>query len=674
MATKTSVHAGAPSDTDTQDTSGGPAEAATADAAAADAATAEAATADAAAAAVAGPAPLTLSRHIVEIVSDSGEGAQKCGQIFATVSAKMGNGVWTVEIIPAEIQPPPRNPAGASGNRIRIGSGAVTNWGDETDLVIAFNEQAVLGRHRLGALSDDAIILVDDQPSRSEDPAIREEWEAGMRELSGKPYRIVALPLEAESLKLVDNPRKGKNMFALGVLCWIYGRDLERVREEIAHTFRKKSQEVYDRNVALLDAGHAWAAANLDFRFDVPARPSTRPMVVMNGNQATALGAIAAGMELAAMYPITPATSVSHHLGDVFERYGGIVHQAEDEIAAAGVAIGASWSGKVAFTITSGPGLALKTEFLGLAVMTETPLVLIDVQRGGPSTGLPTKVEQSDLLAAIFAQPGDAPHIVMAPATIEECFHAMVTARRLAETFRAVVMVLTDANLATGVQPFPRPEPELAWQAGAPDTSPVPAGLRPYDWDPRTGLSRRFLPGQPNGMFTATGLAHDEASKVAYDARTHQRSSAMRSRKIAVLQQMLEPPAVHGADAGDLLVVGWGSTKGAIEEAVERARDEGLAVSSTHLTFLSPLQPGLRDLFSRFRRVMTVEINYSDEPGDPFITDENRRRGQLAWLLRAQTLVDVDCWTRVLGEPLRPGAILKAIRAKLAAAVEEDVA
>jgi 2-oxoglutarate ferredoxin oxidoreductase subunit alpha len=166
-------------------------------------------------------------------------------------------------------------------------------------------------------------------------------------------------------------------------------------------------------------------------------------------------------------------------------------------------------------------------------------------------------------------------------------------------------------------------------------------------------------------MFTATGLAHDEASKVAYDAAIHQRSSAMRSRKIAVLQQMLKPPEVCGGEEGDLLVVGWGSTRGAIEEAVERARAEGLAVSSVHLSFLAPLQPGLKQIFARFRRVMTVEINYSDEPGDPFITEENRRRGQLAWLLRAETLVDVDCWTRVLGEPLRPGAILNAMRARL---------
>jgi 2-oxoglutarate ferredoxin oxidoreductase subunit alpha len=253
----------------------------------------------------------------------------------------------------------------------------------------------------------------------------------------------------------------------------------------------------------------------------------------------------------------------------------------------------------------------------------------------------------------------------MAPATIEECFHAMITARRIAETFRTLVMVLTDANLATGVQPFARPTLDPAWQGSMPDMSPVPEGKQPYDWDKETGLSRRFVPGTPGGMHTLTGLAHDESSRVAYASAVNQKSSAMRSRKMAVLHSTLRPPVVYGPESGDLLVVGWGSTKGAIEEAVDRARDEGLSVSSVHLRFLSPLEPGLKAIFGRFKKVMTVEINYSDDPGMPYITDENRRRGQLAWLLRAQTLVDVDCWTRVLGEPLKPGEIHDVIRANV---------
>jgi 2-oxoglutarate ferredoxin oxidoreductase subunit alpha len=607
------------------------------------------------------PRVMDAAEHTVEIVSDPGEGAQKCGQIFGSVSAKMGNGVWTVELIPAEIQPPPRIPAGASGNRIRIGRGHISNWGDSTDLVVAFNEQVLLNRHRVDALADDALILLESMWKDHADESVRKQWAAAMKEISSKDYRVVEIPMDEICRTVVDDPRKGKNMFVLGILSWIYDRDMELVRDQIAYAFRKKAQEITDKNHELLQLGWDWAADHLDFRVAVTPEPPTEPMVVMNGNQAIALGGVAAGMDLAAMYPITPATSVSHQLGEMYERFGGLLHQAEDEIAAAGVAIGASYAGKVAWTITSGPGMALKTEFLGLAMMTETPLVLVDVQRGGPSTGLPTKVEQSDLLAALYGQPGDAPHVVLAPATIEECFHSMVTARRIAEAFRMVVMVLSDANLATGVQPFPRPDPQVSWMAGPMDQSAIPDGLRPYDWDPKTGLSRRFVPGQANGMHTVTGLAHDENSKVAYASDINQRGAAMRSRKLAVLQQALTPPSVYGDADGDLLVVGWGSTKGAIEEAVDRARDEGLAVSSLHLRFLSPLEPGLKEIFQRFDRVMTVEINYSDDPDDPYITPDNRRFGQLAWLLRAHTLVDVDCWTRVLGEPLRPRVIHEAL-------------
>jgi 2-oxoglutarate ferredoxin oxidoreductase subunit alpha len=608
------------------------------------------------------PKVIELSEHTVEIVSDSGEGAQKCGQIFGAVSAKMGNGAWTVEIIPAEIQPPPRTPTSASGNRIRIGTGPVTNWGDAANLVVAFNEQVLLNRHRLDALAEDAIIFIDEMWEKHEDSDIRKQWEEAMEEMSGRSYRFIPFPMEEQALTVVENPRRGKNMFALGVICWIYSRDLERVREVIGLQFKKKSKEVYENNVALMELGYKWAGENVDFKIDIPATKTDRAMVVMNGNQAIGFGAVASGMELCAMYPITPATSASHHLSEMFERFGGIVHQAEDEIAAVGVAVGSSYAGKVAFTITSGPGMALKTEFLGLAVMTETPLVVVDVQRGGPSTGLPTKIEQGDLLSSIFGQPGDAPHVVMAPATMEECFLCMTTARRIAETFRCVVIVLSDANLATGVQPFPRPDVKSEWVAAPFDLTQVPEGALPYDWDTQLGLSKRIIPGQPGGMHIVTGLSHDERSKIGYSPDVHQRGCQMRARKMAVFQQTLKKPQLHGDDSGDLLVVGWGSTWGAIEEAVDRLREEGLSVSSLHLRVLSPLEPGLKDIFSKFRKVMTIEINYSDDPNDPFITHENRRLGQLCWLLRAQTLVDVDCWTRVPGEPLRPRQIAHAIR------------
>ncbi len=356
----------------------------------------------------------------------------------------------------------------------------------------------------------------------------------------------------------------------------------------------------------------------------------------------------------------------------MFHEVGGFVHQAEDEIAAIGFAIGSSFAGKTACTITSGPGLALKTEMLALAVMAEVPLVLAVVQRGGPSTGLPTKVEQGDLLAALFGEPGDAPKVVMAAATIQECLHFVIMARRLAEAFRTPVVLLTDANLATGVQPYPRPEPTPEWLAPPIDQSQWDENIPPYNWDPETGLSPRPIPGMPGGEYILTGLAHTKRSKVAYDSDSNQRGCSMRSRKLAALASTLKPPAVYGDPEGDLLVVAWGSTMGAIQEAVDRARARDYKVSSLHLRFLSPMEPGLKEIFRRFRKVMTVEINYSDDPEAPLITDETRRYAQLAVLLRAHTLMDIDCWSVVYGHPLQPAMIQDVLVKRLDAMHEED--
>jgi 2-oxoglutarate ferredoxin oxidoreductase subunit alpha len=365
------------------------------------------------------------------------------------------------------------------------------------------------------------------------------------------------------------------------------------------------------------------------------------------------------------MYPITPATAASHYLAGAFHQVGGFVHQAEDEIAAMGFAVGASYAGKTACTITSGPGLALKTELIGLAVMAEIPLVMCVVQRGGPATGLPTKVEQGDLLAALYGSPGDAPKIVMAAATIEECLHFVVAARKLAETFRTPVILLTDANLATGVQPYPRPQVSADWLAPPIDSSPWDASIPPYGWDESTGLSVRPIPGQRGGEYVVTGLAHTTQSKVAYDPSSNQQGCAMRSRKLTALQKTLKPPVVFGETEGDLLIVGWGSTLGAIQEAVDRAVAKGYRVSAVHLRFLTPLEPGLKAIFARFKQVMTVEINYSDDPSIPLVDGEPRRFAQLAWLLRAHTLVDIDCWSNVHGQPIPPGAIFAEIERRL---------
>ena len=607
----------------------------------------------------------TITEHIIEIVSDSGEGAQKAGQSFGSVSAKMGNGVWTVEIIPAEIKPPSRSRAGVSGNRIRVGTEVVTNMGDEADLVVAFNEQVLYGRIDQAAYREGTIILLESKWAESKQEEIREQYAAAMEDFEERGYDVREIPMEQECLKFVENPSLGKNMWVLGMLCFVYDRDLERAEAQIRHTFRNKKQTVIYSNLSLLNAGYEWSRSNLGFQYHIPLRKLEHSMVVMNGNEAVGMGVMAAGIEVCAMYPITPASSVTHYLSEVFESAGGMVHQAEDEIAAIGFALGASYAGKTAVTITSGPGMALKSEFLGLGVMAEIPLVVVDVQRGGPSTGLPTKVEQGDLLFSLFGQPGDTPNIVMAPATIEECFHFIIIARQLAESFQMPIIVLTDANLATGVQPFPRPEINSDWFSAPVDQSPWKKGKKPYDWDEETGLSPRPIPGQPDGMYVLTGLAHDEESHVAYEAHINQLGCNRRSRKMAAFQQTLTPPEINGPEEGDLLVVGWGSTKGAIEEAVAKAHKMGGSVSSLHLRFLAPIEPGLKEIFSRFNKVMTVEINYGDDPSDPLITPENRRYSQLAWYLRAHTLTEVDFLSHVHGQPMRPGFIFKRLKQEL---------
>ncbi len=613
----------------------------------------------------------TIHEHIVEIVSDSGEGAQKAGQTFGTLCARMGNGVWTVEIIPAEIQPPARSPAGASGIRIRLASHPVTNMGDEADIVVAFNEQVLYSRIANGAYKKGTQVLLEDKWREDAVPEIREQYTKAVAEFRENGLIVHELPIEKACLEITPTPRRGKNMFVLGILCRIYSRDVETARGEIATTFKRKGDKVIGLNQQLFDAGYQFAEEQLDLGYQIPPQPEEeragKRFIVTNGNTALGLGVMASGMELVSMYPITPATSASHYLADVYHEVGGFVHQAEDEIAAAGFAIGSSFAGKTACTITSGPGLALKTEMLALAVMAEVPLVVCVVQRGGPSTGLPTKVEQGDLLASLFGEPGDAPKVVMAAATIEECLHFVIMARRLAEAFRTPVILLTDANLATGVQPYQRPEASLDWLAPPIDQSEWDENIPPYNWDAETGLSPRPVPGMPGGEYILTGLAHTNQSKVAYDSDSNQHSANMRSRKLAALASSLKPPLVHGDAEGDLLVVGWGSTLGAIEEAVDRARSEGHKVSSLHLRFLLPMEPGLKKIFGGFRKVMTVEINYSDDPDAPYITEETRRYSQLAMLLRAQTLVDVDCWSVVFGHPLQPGMIHNVLLKRLEA-------
>ena len=533
----------------------------------------------------AGRTRTTLKEHIVEIISDSGEGAQRCGQSLGAIAARMGNGIWTVEIIPAEIRPPARSVAGASGNRIRIGAQQVTNGGDETDLVVAFNEQVLLGRVRAGELKPGCIILLESMWREHADATIAQRYIETHDRLVEAGYRVFEIPMEQSAASDRLGRRAAARTCSRSACCATSTASICSWRASRSRSpSARRTASVIDANIKLLEAGHAWAEANLDFKFSIPAERAREPQIVVNGNTALALGVLASGMEICAMYPITPATSASHYLSDVFEKVGGMVHQAEDEIAACAFAIGASYAGKCTVTITSGPGYSLKQEAIGLAVMGEIPLVVVNVQRGGPSTGQPTKIEQGDLMTAIFGSHGDAPKVVMAPATIEDCFYSMITARKIAETFNMVVVVLTDASLATSQQPFPRPQFSETWMAPPIDQSAVPEGRKPYDWDATTG-SRAALHSRPAGR-------HAHADRTRARPRQPRRlrpgdqrgkHAHFRSLKLAALQKTLKTPPVFGDAEGDLLVVGWGSTKGAIEEAVAGTARRGHKVSSLHL-------------------------------------------------------------------------------------------
>lgn len=605
--------------------------------------------------------PKVVDELIVEIVSDSGEGAQRAGQTFGTVSAKMGNGVWTLEIIPAEIKPPSRSRAGASGIRIRLGSQKITNMGDTADMVVAFNEQVLYGRIISGAYREGTIVLLENKWANDPDEQIRDMYAAAVEDFHNHGYVVHELGMHEACMKFVPDPRLGKNMFVVGMLCWICQRDQQLALTEIANAFKRKGDKVVQSNQDLFRGGVEFAREKLTYCYQIAPMEIEDDLIVTNGNQAVGLGVMASGMDVVSMYPITPATSATHYLAGVFDKIGGFIHQAEDEIAAIGFALGATYAGKTACTITSGPGLALKTEFIGFAVMAELPLVIVNVQRGGPSTGLPTKVEQGDLMAALYASPGDSPKVVMAAATIEECFHMVITARKLAEAFRTPVILLTDANLATGQQPYPRPKLREEWMALPIDQSPWEDDVAPYQWDEQTGISPRPIPGQRGGEYVLTGLAHTMQSHVAYDSRVNQQGCEMRSRKLHALRSTLRVPEVYGDPEGDLLIVGWGSTLGSIEEAVDRARAQGHRVSSVHLRFLWPLEPGLEDIFGRFKKVMTVELNYSDPSGGFDDDPRGSRASHLALHLRATTQCDVDYWSLTPGQSLPPGQIHEVI-------------
>jgi 2-oxoglutarate ferredoxin oxidoreductase subunit alpha len=564
----------------------------------------------------ANPAPaapsqrVDISQAVIRIAGNSQDGIQALGGFLARLAGRTEKEVMTFMTIPSTIS------GGPSIFQVRIGSGEVLSAGDEADLLLAFYQHSY--ENHIHFLKADGMVLYD-----SDNVEPKPEWMAR--------WRHVGVPISTLTVEAIGGTAKdkGKNIYALGLLARLYDLDVPRLEELITERFTGKDPTVLTNALTAFHAGYGYSLekARELYRFQ-PGTPHRRPQVVMNGNEALAYGFLAAGVRFGAAYPITPWSDTMELLRRELPKYGGIFVQCEDEIASMCMALGAGYAGRVAVTGTSGPGLSLKSEAIGWGVMAEVPVVVVDVQRGGPSTGLPTQVEQSDLHIACFGTHGDAPRIVLAPANVEDCFYTAIEAVNLARKYSTVVTVLSDQAIATRIEAFEEPDLEKICQELPIDLTPVPEH-KPYDLSAPDGISHHIPPGTPvlNGKYpVAAGLEHDEMGHPSGSPKYHMAMTAKRRKKIQALAATLPTPEVYGSPEGELLLVGWGSTQGPIREAVDLARAQGEIISALHLRYLNPLPPGLPEIFTRFRHVLVVEMN--DEGIYGF--------GQLAMLLRAR--------------------------------------
>jgi 2-oxoglutarate ferredoxin oxidoreductase subunit alpha len=470
----------------------------------------------------------------------------------------------------------------------------------------------------IGSLKKGGIVLYD-----SDHVEPKPEWQ--------KDYHHVGIPISSLTVEAIGGTAKdkGKNIFSLGLVAKMFDLNVPKLEQLLNERFTGKDVSVLNNALAAFHAGYSHSLGNIfeTFKF-VESQSKGGRQVVMNGNEALAYGLIAAGVRFGAGYPITPWSDVMEILRRELPKYGGMFVQCEDEIASISMAIGSGYSGRVAVTGSSGPGISLKTEALGWAVMAEVPLVICDIQRGGPSTGMPTNVEQSDLNIACFGSHGDSPRVVLAPANVEDCFYSAIEAVNLARKFNVPVVLLSDQAIATRIEAFSEPDFEKVCQDISPDFTPVP-DYKPYDLAAPDGVTPRVVPGTRimSGRYPiATGLEHDEFGHPTGSPKLHMQMTAKRRKKLQALAATLPTPKVYGPPEGNFLLVGWGSTQGPIREAVDRARAAGDSVSSLHIKHLHPLPPGLENIFSGFNHVLVVEMNDEGLYG----------YGQLAGLLRAR--------------------------------------
>jgi 2-oxoglutarate ferredoxin oxidoreductase subunit alpha len=598
---------------------------------------------------------------------DSGDGMQVTGSQFTLATAYARNDLATLPDFPAEIRAPAGTTYGVSGFQLHFGSVSIHTPGDEVDLLVAMNPAALkvnLNRVRSGGSIIVNVDALQPQDLRLAGYTVNPLEDGSLDRYQVLPVELTKLTREAlkdSGLNQKDIDRS-KNMFALGLALWLYSRPMEPAIEWVKDKFGKKPQ-VLAANLDLLRKGYAYGETTEAFAVRYEVRPA--PLMpgkyrAIQGAEALALGLVTASQQSGlplfyGSYPITPASELLHYLSR-YKPFGVMTFQAEDEIAAIGAAIGASFGGSLGVTATSGPGVALKTESISLAFMTELPLVIINLQRGGPSTGLPTKTEQSDLLQALYGRHGDTPVPVLAASTPGDCFEMACEACRLAVRYMTPVFLLVDGYLANGSEPWRIPDLdalpgfEVAF-ANKPngEVGGMPAFL-PYRRDETTLARPWATPGTPGLEHRVGGLEkQDGTGNVNYEPANHEYMTLIRAEKVNRIAQEIPPTELLGPETGAVLVVGWGSTRGAIESAVEQARTRGYPVSSLHLRHLHPLPPALDPIFARFTHLLVPELN----------------NGQLVRLLRDRYLRPFIPFNKIQGQPFKASELVARIEALL---------
>ncbi|MGD9898438.1 MAG: 2-oxoacid:acceptor oxidoreductase subunit alpha [Calditrichaceae bacterium] len=601
-----------------------------------------------------------LERVTIRFAGDSGDGMQLTGGQFTDTTALEGNDLITLPDYPAEIRAPAGTLFGVSGFQIQFSSAKVHTPGDSPDVLVAMNPAAL--KVSLKQLKDNGIIIVNTDAFQGRNLELAGYKSNPLEDDSLKGFQVFQVPITnltrealVDSSLTVKEKDRCKNFFALGIAYWMFSRSMDNTLNWINTKFKKKP-DLVDANTKALNAGYSYALSTEIFTTSYTVSKAKKtPGTYRNitGNEAIALGLITAAkksnLELfLGSYPITPASDILHELSK-YRNYDVKTFQAEDEIAGIGSALGAAFAGSLAVTTTSGPGVALKTEFIGLAVMLELPLVIINVQRGGPSTGLPTKTEQADLLQAVYGRNGEAPIPVIAAESPSDCFAAAFEAAQIALKFTVPVMLLSDGYIANGTEPWLIPNiddiPEIKMEFAT-----DPKTFMPYKRDPETLARMLALPGTPELEHRIGGLEKEEGTgNVSYDPDNHHKMISIRAEKVKRVGNFVEEPEIFGEPEGDLLVISWGSTYGSIFTAMEEIQKKGHKVSWYHLRWVNPFPEKLGEYIKNFKQILVPEINM----------------GQLVKLIRSEYLVDAQGLNIMRGLPLKTSDIVEGIESKL---------